>query len=165
MLAPLHTSAPDVGSAAEAWLVTALVEDALRQNSRSADAFARAIALAEPQNIRRPFVGIGHSRISSLLERYQWLAAEKSDFVAALLADSRSDHDPVPAVPADRGTHRTGTGRPALPPDHAEKLRTSRHQMYVSVNTVKAHLRSLYRKLGVTQRRQAVDHARELGLL
>jgi LuxR family maltose regulon positive regulatory protein len=38
-------------------------------------------------------------------------------------------------------------------------------QMYVSVNTVKAHLRSLYRKLGVTQRREAVDRARELGLL
>jgi LuxR family maltose regulon positive regulatory protein len=38
-------------------------------------------------------------------------------------------------------------------------------QMYVSVNTVKAHLRSLYRKFGVTRRREAVDRARELGLL
>ena len=38
-------------------------------------------------------------------------------------------------------------------------------QMYVSVNTVKAHLRVLYRKLGVTQRREAVARAREMGLL
>ena len=66
MLAPLHTSAPDVGSAVEAWLVTALVEDALRQNNRSADAFARAVALAEPEGIRRPFVGIEPSRIAAL---------------------------------------------------------------------------------------------------
>ena len=35
----------------------------------------------------------------------------------------------------------------------------------MSVNTVKAHLRSIYRKLEVTRRREAVVHAREQGLL
>jgi LuxR family maltose regulon positive regulatory protein len=35
----------------------------------------------------------------------------------------------------------------------------------VSVNTVKAHLRSIYRKLGVSRRRDAVIRAREWGLL
>jgi LuxR family maltose regulon positive regulatory protein len=38
-------------------------------------------------------------------------------------------------------------------------------QMYLSVNTVKSHLRSLYRKLDVTNRRNAVAQARRLGLL
>ena len=38
-------------------------------------------------------------------------------------------------------------------------------QLSVSVNTVKAHLRSLYAKLDVAQRRDAVERARELGLL
>ena len=121
VLTPLHTSAPDVGSAAEAWIVTALVEDALRQNNRSAEAFARAVALAEPQNIRRPFVGIGHSRISALLERYQWLAAEKSTFVEALLADSTSTPLSGRTGPHHGSTHRSGAGRPALSPDYAEK--------------------------------------------
>jgi LuxR family maltose regulon positive regulatory protein len=164
LLAPVHASAADVGSAAAAWLVTALVEDSLRQNSRSADAFARAVALAEPQNIRRPFAGIGHSRISALLERYQWLAAEKSAFVAALLAGSAPDHAPCPAAPVlEELTDRELDVLRYLP----TMLRNSdiAAQMYVSVNTVKAHLRSLYRKLGVTQRRQAVERARELGLL
>ena len=32
--------------------------------------------------------------------------------------------------------------------------------LYVSVNTVKAHLRSMYRKLGVSNRREAVERAR-----
>ena len=37
--------------------------------------------------------------------------------------------------------------------------------MYISVNTVKAHLKSLYRKLDVPSRREAVHRARDLGLL
>jgi LuxR family maltose regulon positive regulatory protein len=37
--------------------------------------------------------------------------------------------------------------------------------LYVSVNTVKTHERSLYRKLDVTNRREAVGRARELNLL
>jgi len=38
-------------------------------------------------------------------------------------------------------------------------------ELYVSVNTVKAHLKSLYRKLEVSSRRAAVRRARELNLL
>jgi LuxR family transcriptional regulator, maltose regulon positive regulatory protein len=37
--------------------------------------------------------------------------------------------------------------------------------MHVSVNTVKTHLKSLYRKLGVTSRREAVLRGRSLELL
>jgi LuxR family maltose regulon positive regulatory protein len=35
----------------------------------------------------------------------------------------------------------------------------------ISVNTVKAHMRSIYRKLGAGRRREAVVAARQLGLL
>jgi ATP/maltotriose-dependent transcriptional regulator MalT len=38
-------------------------------------------------------------------------------------------------------------------------------ELFVSVNTVKAHLRSIYRILGVSRRRDAVDEARRFGLL
>lgn len=37
--------------------------------------------------------------------------------------------------------------------------------MFVSVNTVKTHLGSIYRKLGVTERNEAITRATELGLL
>jgi LuxR family maltose regulon positive regulatory protein len=35
----------------------------------------------------------------------------------------------------------------------------------ISVNTVKAHMRSIYRKLGAARRREAVVTARQLGLI
>jgi LuxR family maltose regulon positive regulatory protein len=38
-------------------------------------------------------------------------------------------------------------------------------EMFVSINTVKTHLKSIYRKLDVTRRRDAVHRARTLHLL
>jgi LuxR family maltose regulon positive regulatory protein len=38
-------------------------------------------------------------------------------------------------------------------------------ELDVSINTVKAHLKRVYRKLGVDTRRHAVARARDLGLL
>ena len=52
-----------------------------------------------------------------------------------------------------------------------EELRTLRtveeiaHDILLSANTVKTHMRSIYRKLDVTSRRQAVARAEEIGLL
>ena len=39
------------------------------------------------------------------------------------------------------------------------------HELFVSVNTVKSNVKSIYRKLGVTSRYEAVAAARELGLI
>jgi LuxR family maltose regulon positive regulatory protein len=38
-------------------------------------------------------------------------------------------------------------------------------ELYVSVNTVKTHVRSIYRKLDTNRRRDAVRRAKELQLL
>jgi len=37
--------------------------------------------------------------------------------------------------------------------------------MYISINTVKSHLRSIYRKLAAADRRDAVRRARQLDLI
>jgi LuxR family maltose regulon positive regulatory protein len=37
--------------------------------------------------------------------------------------------------------------------------------LYISANTVRAHLRSIYRKLGASRRREATVQARKQGLL
>jgi LuxR family transcriptional regulator, maltose regulon positive regulatory protein len=38
-------------------------------------------------------------------------------------------------------------------------------ELYVSINTVKTHTSAIYRKLGVSSRSQAIDRARQLGLI
>ncbi|MEU5952279.1 LuxR C-terminal-related transcriptional regulator [Streptomyces sp. NPDC047525] len=44
-------------------------------------------------------------------------------------------------------------------------LREIAEDLYVSVNTVKSHVRAVYRKLGVASRAEAVQRARVLGLV
>ena len=38
-------------------------------------------------------------------------------------------------------------------------------EMYLSVNTIKTHFKSIYRKPGATRRGEAVRRARKLGLI
>jgi LuxR family transcriptional regulator, maltose regulon positive regulatory protein len=164
VLTPLQRSAPDIATAVETWVTTTQVEEALRRSTRSVDAFARAVALAEPQNMRRPFLSAGSQVMAPLLERYQWLVPRQSPFVAALLTGLAVERTMSPVISTAQGlTERELEVLRYLPTMF--KNQEIAADMYVSVNTVKAHLRSLYRKLGVTQRREAVERARELGLL
>ena len=51
---------------------------------------------------------------------------------------------------------------------HLEELLTTEEmaeKMFVSVNTIRTHVRSILRKLGVNRRNSAVRRARELGML
>ena len=72
---------------------------------------------------------------------------------------SRSGEDSLPE-------HLTKSERRVL---HYLPTRLAAHEigreLYVSVNTVKTHMRRLYSKLGVHTRREAVDRAAALGLL
>jgi LuxR family maltose regulon positive regulatory protein len=93
---------------------------------------------------------------------------------------ARAGGDPRPragAPPADRAGRRRTAG-PAAGDRLSERelavlsylptmLTTAEiaAELYVSVNTVKTHLKSIYRKLDVPRRRDAVHRARELHLL
>ncbi|MCQ4206022.1 helix-turn-helix transcriptional regulator [Streptomyces longispororuber] len=79
----------------------------------------------------------------------------------------------VPAVPHDgtaRGAppHEPLTGRQLAVLRQLQEevpLRQIADGMYVSYNTVKSHARAVYRKLGARSRAEAVNRARELGLV
>jgi len=126
------------------------------------DALAEALDVARPDRLARPF-----------------LAARDATLDARLLRLVAARHDPVSRTV--RGRLRSGPTGPE--PDPLLEPLTERElamlsalptmesnaeiaaDFYVSVNTVKAHLKALYRKLGVASRREAVRRGRELGLL
>ena len=163
---PLLADEPgNPGPAVEAWLVAALAADRLREDARALDAVSHALDLAAPETRRRPFVQ-ADPRLHKLLDRHATLVSTPQAFVEEILADLADQHAAQRQQPAPLSeplTDRETTILRYLPtlltnPEVAE-------QMYISVNTVKAHLKSLYRKLDVPSRRQAVHRARELGLL
>ena len=85
-------------------------------------------------------------------------------------------HDEVAAQILARGRESLPQPQPAgsLTPKEREllsELKTLRtvgeisDDMLLSINTVKTHMRGIYRKLGVTSRRSAIAEAERLGLV
>ncbi|MFE1289982.1 LuxR C-terminal-related transcriptional regulator [Streptomyces sp. NPDC058751] len=148
-------------------LARAQTADALGDDSTAQRLVARALRTARPERLRRPF-----------LEAGPWLRG----FVRhrPVLAQG---HEWLPETAAVRGT---GPARGADPEPVAEPVveplsererevlerlaqMMSRDEiaadMHLSVNTVKTHLKSVYRKLAATRRGEAVRRARDLHLL
>ncbi|MFE9462960.1 LuxR C-terminal-related transcriptional regulator [Streptomyces virginiae] len=111
---------------------------------------AEAVDLARPEGLRLPFAGGG----------------------------SRVRRTPPEAPRPAPGRGRPADGPPpvveSLSVREAEVLRQAARmlsteeiaaELYVSANTVKTHLKSIYRKLGVARRSDAVHRAQDLGLL
>jgi LuxR family maltose regulon positive regulatory protein len=169
ILAPLRERSPNKVIKARAWLVTAVVADSQRMDHRALVAVDHALTIAEPEDIRRPFVALGSGRPETLLRhrRQLWGAREPADrdFVDALLEDTGStNHAATGPPPLDEPL----TDREHVVLSHLATLDTAKEiaaELFVSVNTVKAHAHSVYRKLAVHNRRDAVRRARELGLL
>ena len=162
LLAPVREAATDVVTAVEAWLVSAVLADVQGRSDQSAEALNRALILAGPQGIRRPFLVIEKSMVAALVERHR--ARGGSQFVADLLAEMASGRS---------RTGPSGTGA-QLSSRELEVLRylptvlnaaEIADELHVSVNTIKAHTRSIYRKLDASRRREAVIRARDAGLL
>ena len=122
-----------------------------------------ALQLAAPERLRRPFLAAPPElqrllRRPDLAVRHGWLE--------------------VRAVPAPRRPGRTGQGQAGLPEaltekeqevlEHLAQLLTTEEvaaAMFISVNTVRTHVRNILRKLSASRRNEAVRRARDLGLL
>ena len=147
-----------------AWTITALVADAQGHGNRSVDALTNAFGIARREGIRRPFLVVGVRRLAPLVERQRWLVKENAGFVADLLAEMDTHRGLRPAAePVSELSERELEVLRYLPT--VLTAAEIAHELHVSVNTVKAHLRSIYRKMDVSRRREAVVRAREWGLL
>jgi LuxR family transcriptional regulator, maltose regulon positive regulatory protein len=148
----------------QAFLLEAIARDALGDASAARRALERALGLARPESILFPFL---FDPAPELLERHRRLGTAHAALISQILD-----------VLAGR--------KPAAPPGAPERLREPlssseirvlrylptklsvpeiADQLYLSVNTVKTHMRHLYDKLGAHRRHEAVEQARALGLL
>ena len=165
-LAPWLDRAADAygPTAVELWLLEALAHDAGREPEPAAAALERALDEAEPHGIRRPFVELG-TPVATLLRRQLRQGSGHRSLVETLLQElARPAADARPrSLLVEPLSDREAAVLRFLPTMMSNGEIAA--ELFVSINTVKTHLKSIYRKLDVPDRREAVRRARELGLL
>jgi LuxR family maltose regulon positive regulatory protein len=149
----------------EAWAIAAIARDATHDEAGALEAIERALDLAEPRGYWDALLRHG-AAIRSLVRRRVAAGTGHRAFAGDLLAVL--EQEPVPNSP---------NGNALLEPLSERELTVLRFlptmmsnaeiasEMFVSVNTVKTHLKHIYRKLDVSERRDAVRRGRELHLL
>ena len=153
------------GVEVDVWVLSALVADRLREDNRALEALQRAVQLARSEGIRRPFVTIAPEHVRRLLGHLQQVDPVADAFVRELVSGLTPDGQPQVAA----GTLSENlTDRELSVLRYLPSMMTNEEiaaELYVSVNTVKAHLKRIYRKLGVVSRREAVRRAHDLGMI
>jgi LuxR family maltose regulon positive regulatory protein len=151
-------------------VLQALAVEAQGNISRALALLERALTLAEPEGYFRIFVDEG-SPMARLL--YEALSHEIApDYVQRLLGAF-----PVDEPEKAETSQSHGPDSELIEPLSERELEILKliaegltnqkigSQLYLSLNTVKAHTRNIYGKLGVNSRTQAIAKARALGLL
>jgi LuxR family maltose regulon positive regulatory protein len=125
----------------------------------------QALTLAEPEGAYRAFLDAG-AAVRSAMTVLIAPTSRHAGFAGRIL--ERFDAQaPRPSGPADAASvPLTDSERAVLRflPSHMTNEEISQ-ALFLSINTVKTHLRSAYRKLGVSSRREAIARGRRLGLL
>jgi LuxR family maltose regulon positive regulatory protein len=149
----------------QGWLVDAMVHHTEADHEAAAASLERALERAEPSGLRWTALTFGRS-IRPLLQRQLRHGTAHRAMVGELLdALERADGSPAPRAklvieplsPRERAVLRF------LPTMMSNQEIAA--ELFVSVNTVKTHLKAIYRKLDVADRREAVRRARMLELL
>jgi LuxR family maltose regulon positive regulatory protein len=149
---------------AELWLLDALARDAAADVEGASASLERALDEAEPHGLRRPFVELG-APAGALLRRQLRRGTLHRSLVEDLLRDlGRPQAESRPrTLLVEPLSEREAAVLRFLPTMMSNSEIAA--ELCVSVNTVKTHLKSIYRKLDVPDRRGAVRRARDLELL
>jgi LuxR family transcriptional regulator, maltose regulon positive regulatory protein len=149
----------------QGWVVDALALDALADHAGAAASLEQALQRAEPNGVRWALLDFGRP-LQPLLTRqlrrgtsHRALVGELLEALGGAVGSDRPGSPFVvePLSPRERAVLRY------LPTMMSNQEIAS--ELFVSVNTVKTHLKAIYRKLDVADRREAVRRARDLELL
>jgi LuxR family maltose regulon positive regulatory protein len=148
-------------------LITAGIIAALASGGtgEAAPLLEQALAAAAPHGAYLPFLERGspvRTAISVLIPPTSGAAS----FASRVLARFQAEQPAAGDGPGEAGPSLTGSELAVLRllPGYLTNQEIA-EALFLSVNTVKTHLRSAYRKLGVTSRRAAVARGRRLGVL
>ena len=146
-------------------LVAAAAQRRLGSADEAAGLLEQALALAEPDGAYRAFLDGGAS-VRSAMTVLIPPTSRHAGFAGRILErfDAQAPRRGGPGGRGQRAAHRQRAGRAPVPPSHMTNEEISQ-ALFLSINTVKTHLRSAYRKLGVSSRREAIARGRRLGLL
>ncbi|HEY3476949.1 MAG TPA: LuxR C-terminal-related transcriptional regulator, partial [Anaerolineales bacterium] len=172
-LEKLTSSAQRTGRVIEILLLEALAMRQKGDSERAVLALTNCLILAEPEGYVRIFLDEGQPMQMLLAE---WLAGASAsplrDYAIQLL--SQFDAEPHTMTVAEEKNFPTGNLVEPLSQRELEVLRlialgkTNQQiarQLIVSTGTIKAHTASIYRKLDVANRTEAVARARQFGIL
>jgi LuxR family maltose regulon positive regulatory protein len=154
----------------EAGLVEASAARLGVDGRRASKALERVLQLAEPEGFRRIFTRAGGSVRELLADHLDTGTAYwslVSDLTAASSARPTSGNGHR-AVPATTPLTDPLTDRELTVLRYLQSILSNveiASELCLSVNTVKTHVRNIYRKLDATRRRDAVRRARELRLI
>jgi LuxR family maltose regulon positive regulatory protein len=172
-LARARTAPSAPGTEVTGLLVEVLQESKLRSPARARAVLDRSLRLAAPEKLRRPFheAGPAVQRMLSadqrLLREHPWLSRPGATSGVRIPAQRASGEDALRSAPPTLDVIEPLTAKELEVLGHLEELLTTEEiaeKMFVSVNTVRTHVRSILRKLGVNRRNAAVRKARDLGL-
>ncbi len=150
----------------EAWLADARLSYRAEDRARGHRSLEQALRLASAEQLRLPFIG-ERAWIRPALRCDQGLARAYQLLLEPDVIGSR----PVPAQPpgdaAPLIVEQLSQREREVVRYMSEMMSTAEiaAEMYISVNTVKTHLKSIYRKLAAAHRREAVRRARQLHLV
>ncbi|WP_205863016.1 LuxR C-terminal-related transcriptional regulator [Planosporangium thailandense] len=149
----------------EANLTYARAMRALGDRTKAGRSVEQALRLADEEGIRRPFLEGGHA-VRELLTTYVPAGSSYrglADDLAGDLAQGAARHNTAASRLPEPLTERELTVLRYLQSMLSAAEIAS--MLCVSVNTVKTHMKSIYRKLGAGRRREVIQRARELNLL
>jgi LuxR family transcriptional regulator, maltose regulon positive regulatory protein len=153
----------------QAWLVDAQLSYNSGNRARGHRSLTSALRLAEREQLRLPFV-LERGWIKQALERDPDLARSYQRLLAPTPRRSQvpaSPNAPVPDQPEIVAVEPLTEREREVLRHVSDMLNTAEvaSEMYISINTVKSHLKSIFRKLAATHRGEAVRRAQQLELI